>query len=87
MLDSDLDSDGMDGANGANLSLQRQLVTLEKEEEELEWELNDYGWKLDRVAQVIYRAEEERADLQTQLGQAHVRNCIHGHSLNLQYYN
>ena len=61
MLDSDLESDGMQSADVANLSLQRLLTRLEKEEE-----LTDYGWKLDHVAQVIYRVEE-RADLLTQL--------------------
>ena len=70
VLESELESEGTEHKDSmANINLRRQLARLQKEEEELEWELTDYGWKVDRMAQVIYRAEEERADLLTQLGQ------------------
>lgn len=70
MLESELESEGVEHSDAmASLNLRRQLSRLAKEEEELEWELTDYGWKVDRIAHVIYRAEEERSDLLTQLGQ------------------
>ncbi len=70
MLESELENEGVEHSDTmASINLRRQLTRLAKEEEELEWELTDYGWKVDRMAHVIYKAEEERADLLTQLGQ------------------
>jgi len=76
VVEAELEGEGAEHSdNLANINLRRQLTQLEKEEEELEWELTDYGWKVDRMAHVIYRAEEERVDLLTQLGQVGWEVC------------
>ena len=63
----DTENSGAGCADKTKLSLQKQLTRLEKEEEEVERELTDYGWKLDHTSQVTSRLKEESRDLQTQL--------------------